>query len=784
MVPLGTLVCPFPALRRDACRFLSLILCATLSVHCLSQTHRPTQKSIKTAPLAEKSRPIEDLIRHYDAARTFQVSGDQEHAASEYLTFLAGAVGNAAASYVTLGESEKAAAIFEEALGLAPANAGVRLNYATMRLRQGDLAAARRQIELVLQGGPDNARARALLGQILFDQDDYKSARPALEAATAAEPSFETAYLLGVTYLKLNDLMRARLVFDDMIAAFGDTPRLHILLSMAYRQGELYDQAILELKKALAKDSAIQQAHYFLALAYLVRDGESGFEPALAELQAEVKINPRDSRTHYLMGYIAMKQRNFRLAETEFNQATSLDPKNPDPWLYLGQLYADSERDTEAEAAMRKAIALTLDEARNDFQISRAHYGLGRILQRAGRREEGEKELLISSDLRRKSLASMRKQLGGSDAARDVTEGKDSMPNPANLIPEGEYRVGVSPLPPAPPEQVKQVQSYVDQLKPAIADAYNNLGVIQAGRKDFKTAAQYFRLAGEWNPTLETLDRNWGMAAFYSADYQSAVRPLGRQLQKQPDDVRVRAALGLSLFMVQQFQGAVDTLKPMEAQVDGDPGLAYAYAVSLLKTGNYDEGIKRLRAMEGTAEKSAELHMLLGSAYADQKEYETALLEYRRSLALDPSQAQTHYLAGLALIRNGRPLEAIDDLRAALKLDASDVSAKYHLAFALIQAQQKDEARTLLLEVIQQDPRRPDAYYELGKLQLEQGDTKSAVASLEAGTKLNPEAEYIHYQLAMAYRRDARTEDAEREIKLYQELKNRQRGRGDAQQTN
>ena len=86
--------------------------------------------------------------------------------------------------------------------------------------------------------------------------------------------------------------------------------------------------------------------------------------------------------------------------------------------------------------------------------------------------------------------------------------------------------------------------------------------------------------------------------------------------------------------------------------------------------------------------------------------------------------------------------------------------------------------------MIQQDPSRADAYYEMGKLQLEQGDTKAAVQSLEAAIKASPDSDYIHYQLAMAYRRDSRNEDAQREIKVYQSLKDRQRGHGDVPQSN
>ena len=60
---------------------------------------------------------------------------------------------------------------------------------------------------------------------------------------------------------------------------------------------------------------------------------------------------------------------------------------------------------------------------------------------------------------------------------------------------------------------------------------------------------------------------------------------------------------------------------------------------------------------------------------------------------------------------------------------------------------------------------------------MERGEVKEAISNLEAGTKLTPESDYIHYQLAMAYRRDSRNEDAQRELKLYQILKNRNRGR-------
>ena len=83
------------------------------------------------------------------------------------------------------------------------------------------------------------------------------------------------------------------------------------------------------------------------------------------------------------------------------------------------------------------------------------------------------------------------------------------------------------------------------------------------------------------------------------------------------------------------------------------------------------------------------------------------------------------------------------------------------------------EAKKLLEEVLKQDPKYADGYYQLGKLQLEEGDVKTAITNLEAGSKLSPNSDYIHYQLAMAYRRDAQMEAAAKEMKLYEDLKSK-----------
>src|ERR1039458_10821824 len=65
-------------------------------------------KSAKPKPSASKeTQPDQQLQQHYDAARTFAVGGDQEHAALEYKAFLAEALRRTANARTHQGDLDR-----------------------------------------------------------------------------------------------------------------------------------------------------------------------------------------------------------------------------------------------------------------------------------------------------------------------------------------------------------------------------------------------------------------------------------------------------------------------------------------------------------------------------------------------------------------------------------------------------------------------------------------------------------------------------------------------------
>jgi len=738
---------------------VALLLGVMLAAHANAQVPRK-----KAAPPAGQPDALE---QHYQAAQTFSIGGDTERATAEYRAFLAEVLRRMGNVYSKEARWDDARSSFDEALQMAPNSAQLHLDYGNALFLHGDLAAAKAQAQKAVELDPSNNGTQYLLGRVLYQENDFKGAKEHLEdaaQATNGNVTFQLGYDLARTYLKLEDVNRASVMFDEMMVGYGNTARLHLYFGYAYLMTGVYDRAISEFKRALEKDPKIKEAHYLLGLTYLSRDEDKGgWEENAAEDRLEIQINPDDFAPHYDLGNVALHLHRTDEAEHELKRASEIEPDNPDPQLTLGELLISQRRLPEAEAAMSKAIALTKDITRSNYQINRAYYVLGRIQVETGRRELGVQNLKTAARLLEKTVAPPTNRDESAATARQRIAGAQ----PAR--PDEE----VSTI---PPEEQKNLDAYFDRLKPAIADAYNNLGVAAGAKNDFGTAVADFRKAQQWYPELETLDRNMGMSEFHAGNYQEAILPLWHALQRNPDDQRVRVALGLSYFAVQNYEGTAETLQPIEKTVASDSGAGTAYSVALIKTGKYEQGMAILKSLEEANPKLAGIHGAIGETYADQGIYAKAIEEFRQALALDPSQPRTHFLLGVALLREGKPADAVPELRSALASNPSDGATKYHLAVALLQTEQKDEAQNLLQQVIQQDPRYADAYYQLGKLQLDSGNAKQAIANLESAAALSPQSDYIHYQLSQAYGRDARPEDAQREMQLYQALKTERRG--------
>ncbi|HEX3470065.1 MAG TPA: tetratricopeptide repeat protein, partial [Silvibacterium sp.] len=572
-----------------------------------------------------------------DAAQSYQSAGNLTEAARQYRIFIADALGELAIERARIGDYDKAAPLFDEALGLAPNSPVLEIEYAQAALVRGDLSHARSLAEQVVRKYPANAKACAkahlVLGRVLMKTNKGNEARQQFEAAVALEPDFENGYALAIACLNMQDKPCAANVFSEMLTAFGDTAVIHRQFGLAYGNSDFPQEAIVELQKAIAKDPRLPGAHYALAAVYLSSSEGAKTAEAEAELRRELDISPSDAQTYAAIGHIEQGEHKYAEAERDLKHAVELNAENPDAYFYLGQLYFETSRPADAGTALRKSITLTGDVSHNRYQVQKAHYMLGRVLMQSGRTKEADSEMQISAALTNQSLTQDRSRLA--DYLSDVP---DNPPAEAGMGP-----ANVSSLQNAATNKsLSQIDASEQELAPALADSYNNLGAIAASGKDFSSALTYFQRAGEWKPSLEGLDHNWGQAAFLASRFQDAVLPLTRALRAHPEEASLRSMLGISQYMTADYSGTLKTLQPIEAQLTAVPQLAFVYAASMVKTGNFQGGLDRLVALEKVHPEIPDVHHELAAAYQQASRPEDAAREKHQYEALLASKPGAH----------------------------------------------------------------------------------------------------------------------------------------------
>src|SRR5437879_12186884 len=85
--------------------------------------------------------------------------------------------------------------------------------------------------------------------------------------------------------------------------------------------------------------------------------------------------------------------------------------------------------------------------------------------------------------------------------------------------------------------------AYTKSVSLLLGQAYHNLGVIDARASRYTQAAEEFSQAAKWEPSIASLDRNWGLAAFRAEKYDQATGPLERELRRTQNDLSLQERL-------------------------------------------------------------------------------------------------------------------------------------------------------------------------------------------------------------------------------------------------
>jgi tetratricopeptide (TPR) repeat protein len=306
-------------------------------------------------------------------------------------------------------------------------------------------------------------------------------------------------------------------------------------------------------------------------------------------------------------------------------------------------------------------------------------------------------------------------------------------------------------------------------IDPTRVDALSNLGAAYVHLGQFDDAIAEYDAALEIDPSNATVRLNLALAYYKSGRPNEAIQPLKMVVATSPETKNAYLILADCYLQTGEYTEAVTLLQPREAIFQDDLAFAYVLGTALVRTGDERQGQQYIDRIFKTGD-SAEGHLLIGIAHLNRFDYPAAKTELETALRLNSSLPTANSAYGRALIGLGDQAEAERAFRKELSINVNDFESNLMLGSMRKSAQDFDDALTYLNRAVAIHPKDLTARKLLASLKLQMGAIEEALAMLEQIVAEAPDAVDAHVQLATAYNRLKRKDDADRERAIIDRL--------------
>ena len=185
---------------------------------------------------------------------------------------------------------------------------------------------------------------------------------PLLQQLVAKEPNMPNIYgELGECFLDLKEYAEALPVLRQAKGLDPESPTIRLQLAKALMGVGDFAAAIPELEFAVAKIPAYAEAHLFLETAYA---HTNRIPETIKECQTVLDFFPDHFGSYLILGRFLELSGDFAGAVPKLRKAATLDPKAPEPHMFLADAYYQLGQ--KADAARERAAAKRLLATQNE----------------------------------------------------------------------------------------------------------------------------------------------------------------------------------------------------------------------------------------------------------------------------------------------------------------------------------------------------------------------------------------------------------------------------------
>lgn len=323
------------------------------------------------------------------------------------------------------------------------------------------------------------------------------------------------------------------------------------------------------------------------------------------------------------------------------------------------------------------------------------------------------------------------------------------------------------------PNSASKEFNAVLSLDPKNTDAYTNLGVIAYFQHNYPSASQDLRKALAINPSLLKAQALLGICQKRMGD--PAARATLEKAFSKLKDKELRIQVGLELADLDDQAGdSGATAVVMKTLVDLDPdNINILFMAQRVYNELADDTLNKLAML---APGSARMQQVIAEHLINAGDLKGATEHYKKALQIDPHLPGVHFELGESILQSAptdpqTQAEAQKEFEAAIAIEGD--SAKTECALAAIAASQSDSAAAFshYQRAYTLDPNEVQSQLGLAKLLMAQQKPQEALKYLREAVQSDPLNGEAHYRLGLACRDLKMTAEAEKEMHLFQEIK-------------
>ncbi|MBN1998717.1 tetratricopeptide repeat protein, partial [candidate division KSB1 bacterium] len=551
------------------------------------------------------------------------------------------------------GQRDEAFLFYEAAVKRLPGNAGLRINLGSYYYDKGLVDDALFQYSKALELEPGNAKVHFNLGNCYTRKCLLEEASIEYETAINLDTTMISALNNYGLILMNQDRQQAALqVFLRAYHLSQEKPVIAFNISIVLEGIGKLEQALEYCQRAISTDSSI--AVFYLQKGNILHQMDKN-QSALAAYKKAIVLEPNMAMSYNNMGNLLIETQNVQQAQDAYRKAAELFPQNIENLYFSGaERFADG---------MNNLFGDCVDDVKIKRQFSFIYNNLGTAYRMLGEDQNAlaafEQAGRTCPDLVEpfENLGFIYQEIGKNTVAKHFFA--------KAFLNRSKIMLASDSL-----QAAKMLVLKAVEYKPDFAEAYAQLGLVDARHGDTKNSQKAFQTALEYGRNNSDVLYTYGDYLERKGNLNEAAGYYERVVQIDATYLEARKKLAHVLLQL----GKISEAQKQTAATHFLKGRQLEYA------GQWDMAFEEYESAHHLDSLNADYICAQGLVNAKKHLNERAKYYFDKALAINPRHAAALYGLGIVYGDKKHHQEAIDVLSKSISLQPENADAHYALA--------------------------------------------------------------------------------------------------------